>query len=57
MLRVRGKGLPELNSHRIGDLIVRININIPKNISSKSREIIEELKKEIFTEAEFKKFR
>ena len=57
ILRVRGKGLPELNSHRVGDLLVRININIPKNINNKTKQIIEELKKEIFTETEFKKFR
>ena len=36
---------------------VRININIPKNINNKTKQIIEELRKEIFTETEFKKFR
>jgi len=36
MLRLRNKGLPELNSHRIGDLFVRINIHVPKNISKKA---------------------
>jgi len=57
ILRVRGKGLPEINSHRLGDLLVRININIPKDISTKTKQIIEDLKQESFTETEFKKFR
>ena len=57
LLRVRNKGLPELNSHRIGDFLVRMNINIPKNINSKAKKIIEELKREIYVEPEFKKFR
>ena len=56
ILRLKGKGIPELNSHRIGDLLVRININTPKNIGKKTKELLELLKIENFTEPEFKKF-
>ena len=35
MLRLRSKGLPELNSHRTGDLFVRINVHVPKNVSGR----------------------
>jgi molecular chaperone DnaJ len=41
VLRLQGKGLPELNSHRKGDLIVNVNVWTPKNLSRDEREIIE----------------
>ena len=44
-LRVRGKGVPISKSKR-GDLLIKLNIKLPSKISRKSREIIEELKKE-----------
>ncbi len=45
VLRVRGKGVPSSKSKR-GDLLIKLNIKLPSKISRKSREIIEELKKE-----------
>jgi DnaJ-class molecular chaperone len=45
VLRVRGKGVPVSKSKR-GDLLIKLNIKLPSKISRKSREIIEELKKE-----------
>src|ERR1035437_4248831 len=45
ILRVRGKGVPISKSKR-GDLLIKLNIKLPSKISRKSREIIEELKKE-----------
>ncbi len=56
ILRLRGKGLPELNSHRIGDLLIRININIPQKISKKAKDLLGQYKSECYTDAEFKKF-
>jgi len=44
MLRVKGQGVP--NGHSRGDIIIKINIDMPKRLSRKSKEIIEELKKE-----------
>ena len=44
MLRVRGKGVPVGGSR--GDIIIRIEVEIPKRLSRKSKELIEELKKE-----------
>jgi len=44
MLRVRGKGVPTTSGR--GDIIIRIHIDMPKKLSRKSKEIIEELKKE-----------
>ena len=45
VLRVRGKGVPSSKNKR-GDLLIKLNIKLPNKLSRKSREIIEELKKE-----------
>jgi molecular chaperone DnaJ len=45
ILRVRGKGVP-MSKNKRGDLLIKLNIKLPEKISRKSREIIEELKKE-----------
>lgn len=45
ILRVRGKGVPAGKGKR-GDLLIKLNIKLPAKLSRKSREIIEELKKE-----------
>ncbi|MDE2399877.1 MAG: molecular chaperone DnaJ [Patescibacteria group bacterium] len=45
ILRVRGKGVPAGKNKR-GDLLIKLNIKLPSKISRKSRELIEELKKE-----------
>ena len=41
VLRLQGKGLPEMQSHRKGDLIVNVNVWTPKNLSKEEKEIIE----------------
>jgi molecular chaperone DnaJ len=43
ILRLRGKGLPEVNSYSRGDLLVSINVWIPKNLSREERKILEKL--------------
>jgi len=45
VLRLRGKGLPTYGSYGKGDLLVRINIFIPKNISKDDKKTIEKLQK------------
>lgn len=45
ILRVRGKGVPTSKGKR-GDLLIKLNIKLPNKLSRKSREIVEELKKE-----------
>jgi len=41
VLRLQGKGLPEMHSHRKGDLIVNMNVWTPKNLSREERDAIE----------------
>ncbi|GHV36315.1 chaperone protein DnaJ [Bacteroidia bacterium] len=45
LLRLRGKGLPVFNAYGYGDLIVCVNIFIPKNINKEEKEIVEKLSK------------
>jgi molecular chaperone DnaJ len=43
ILRLRGKGLPSVNSYGTGDLLVNIGIHIPDNIGKDERKEIEKL--------------
>lgn len=45
MLRVRGRGVP-IESGVRGDLLIRVQVRNPKNLSKKARQLIEELKAE-----------
>jgi molecular chaperone DnaJ len=50
ILRLRGKGLPEVNGYGRGDLLVNVNVWIPKNMTREESRIIEKLKEsESFT--------
>jgi molecular chaperone DnaJ len=44
LLRVRGKGAPQLKGSGHGDLIARVKIDVPKKLSKKERELLEQLK-------------
>jgi molecular chaperone DnaJ len=43
ILRLKGKGLPEVNNYRHGDLLVSINVWIPKSLSRDERKLLEKL--------------
>jgi molecular chaperone DnaJ len=43
ILRLRGKGLPEVNSYNRGDLLVSINVWIPKSLSKEEKKTLEKL--------------
>jgi len=43
LLRIRGKGVPEVQGYGRGDLIVRIIVYIPTNISKEERKLLEKL--------------
>lgn len=45
ILRLRGKGLPEVNGYGQGDLLVIINVYVPKNLKREEKTIIERLQK------------
>jgi len=41
--RLRGKGMPELKTKVIGDELVKVNVEIPRNLTPKQKELVEEL--------------
>lgn len=43
ILRLRGKGLPDINGYGKGDLLVKINVWIPKNLSKDDKKMMEKL--------------
>lgn len=44
IFRLRGKGLPDLDRGGVGDQHVKVNVDIPKRVSGRERELIEELR-------------
>lgn len=44
ILRLRGKGLPDVNGYGKGDLLVKVNVWIPKNLSREDRKLVEKMK-------------
>ncbi len=47
LLKLRGKGLPSVNSYGRGDLIVRILIYIPSSVTKDDRKLLEKLNESI----------
>ena len=45
VLRLRGKGLPNINSYGSGDMLVNVNVWIPKKVTREEEKILEELAK------------
>ncbi len=45
ILRLRGKGVPDVNGYGPGDLLVYVQVWIPKNVSSQEKEQLEKMKK------------
>ncbi|MDW8262839.1 MAG: molecular chaperone DnaJ [Phycisphaerales bacterium] len=42
MFKLRGKGLPDLRSHRTGDLIVQVMIEVPRKLTERQKELLRE---------------
>ncbi len=47
LLRIKGRGAPKLKGSGQGDVLARIRIQVPKRVSKKQRELLEELQKAI----------
>jgi len=57
MLRLKNKGLNEVNRHRKGDQIIRVNIKTLNNINSNTKDILKSLKDEIGDNVGFTKIK
>lgn len=44
VLRLRNKGIPEINGYRTGDQLVNINVWTPQNLTKEEKELVEKLK-------------
>jgi molecular chaperone DnaJ len=44
ILRIRGKGLPDLNGYGKGDLLIAINVWIPSKVTKEEEKVLEKLK-------------
>jgi molecular chaperone DnaJ len=44
ILRLKGKGIKELNGYSVGDQLVHVNIWTPKEVSKEERELLEKLR-------------
>jgi len=56
VLRLKGKGMPELNRNRYGDQLVKINIETPQKYSKKAKSLLENLSSELKDLVNFEKF-
>jgi molecular chaperone DnaJ len=45
LLKLKGRGAPKLKGGGKGDLLVRVNVTVPRKLTKKQRELIEELQK------------
>lgn len=52
VFRVRGKGLPDLQSARPGDVLVRVNVETPVNLNAAQRTLFEEVGRSVGDEAQ-----
>ena len=44
VLRLKGKGLPDINGYGHGDLLVRINVFIPNDVSKDDKKLLEQMR-------------
>ena len=51
VFRIRGKGLPDLHEGRHGDLLVRVLVETPTNLTAAQRRLVEELGRTLGEEA------
>jgi molecular chaperone DnaJ len=43
ILRLKGKGLPAVNSYNVGDMLININVYIPRTLTREEKEMLERL--------------
>jgi len=56
-IRLKGKGMPRFRGYGKGDLLVRVGISVPEKLTSKQRELLEQLAEEFNEDVKPKKSR
>jgi molecular chaperone DnaJ len=54
-IRLKGKGMPRFRGYGKGDLLVRVGISVPEKLTSKQRELLEQLAEEFNQDVKHKK--
>jgi molecular chaperone DnaJ len=54
-IRLKGKGMPRFRGYGKGDLIVRVGISVPEKLTTKQRELLEQLAEEFGEDVKHKK--
>jgi molecular chaperone DnaJ len=49
-IKLRGKGVPHLNSHGKGDLVVEVRVQTPSKLTKQQRELLKQLSETISVE-------
>lgn len=44
--RLKGKGMPVMRSHQIGDMYIQVVVETPRNLTKRQRELLEEFERE-----------
>lgn len=44
ILRIRGKGLPDVNGYGKGDLLVKVNVWVPKTLTKEEKKVLEDFR-------------
>lgn len=44
VLRMRGKGIPDINGYGVGDEVINVNVFIPKKLEGEDKKVVESLK-------------
>ena len=52
VVKLEGKGMPRLHGHGRGDLLVRVDVSVPKKLTKKQKTLIEELAREFKQEVD-----
>ena len=47
ILRLKNKGLPEVNSYQKGDLLINVNVWVPQNLSREERQMMEKFSESV----------
>jgi DnaJ-class molecular chaperone len=51
-MRVRGQGVPAAGKHAAGDLLVTVNVTVPKKLNKEQRTLVEKLATALHEEVE-----
>ncbi|MDD2715407.1 MAG: molecular chaperone DnaJ [Candidatus Wallbacteria bacterium] len=43
LFKLKGKGMPSINSYSQGDLYIKVNVEVPTNLSARQKELLKEL--------------